>query len=437
MSRADAQPGLRPAARDVSRRRRGAALYLTTIAVSVLVAGMGLALIASQRADRRLQANIGLESQCWWAARSGLELAYAFFEEVSDWRTRASGGTLFSGVEVSPGCVAEVRFFDDDDGSLVNDETDTVRIRSIGTCQGNAVRLEATLAPRPHPVLSYALFNSDYEDVRFRDLVTIAGPVRSSGKIEGENFVRVQGNASFTTRTGGEINGPLSPRIFVDTELSAPQPPLATYLAMATPIAGANGSTCGLRGYNLTPTHNPVGSPNANGIYALDPGNRDVVIQNIHIRGTLIIYNLDGRTVSISSTAWLEPGPLNYPVLMIYGTNVELSMQLSTSLLSELTATRVTPYGSGNLTVLGVDFNENGLLLDTIVSSVRGIVYAPGARVRLGNSGWTMSGCLISRRFEAEDSVRIEHDLSVLNVLAPGFLDAGMRIVQGTYREIP
>jgi len=420
-----------------ARRRRGAALYLTTIAVSVLIAGMGLALIASQRADRRLQANIGLENECWWAARSGLEIAYAYIEQVPDWRNRPSGSTLFSDVAVSPGCVARVQLFDDGDNSLADNSADIVRIRSIGTCIGSSVQLEATIAPRPHPALNYALFNASEEDVRFRGLTTIAGPVRSLGKIEGESFVKTTGSASFTTRTGGEINGPLNPRIFVDTDLPTPNPPLSTYLAMATPIAGANGSTCALRGYNLTPTHNPLGAANPYGIYSLDPGNRDVLLQNVHIRGTLIIYNLDGRTVTINSTAWLEPGPLNYPVLMIYGSNVELSVQPSISLLNELTTVRVTPSGGNNITVIGVDFNENGHLLDTIVSSIRGIIHAPEARVRMGNLGWTFSGCLISRRFEAEDTVRIEHDPSVLSALAPGFMDTGMRLVSGSFREVP
>src|SRR5947207_15453088 len=46
-------------------RRRGAALYLTTLSISVMIASVGLTILATQRADRRIQLNTDLENQAW------------------------------------------------------------------------------------------------------------------------------------------------------------------------------------------------------------------------------------------------------------------------------------------------------------------------------------------------------------------------------------
>src|SRR6476660_405841 len=84
-------------------RRRGAALYLTTVCLSILISGIGLTLIATQRADRRLQSNIDLENQAWWIARAGMEIGLSYTEQAANWRSQVTSNTLFSNLSIGSG----------------------------------------------------------------------------------------------------------------------------------------------------------------------------------------------------------------------------------------------------------------------------------------------------------------------------------------------
>ena len=45
-----------------SRLRRAAVLFTSTVVISLIVGAMGLTLLSTQRADRRLQINIDVEN---------------------------------------------------------------------------------------------------------------------------------------------------------------------------------------------------------------------------------------------------------------------------------------------------------------------------------------------------------------------------------------
>lgn len=414
--------------------RRGAALYLTAVALSIIIAGMGITLIASQRTDRRLQDNMVAEMQAVWAARAGLDIACVYMEQIPDWRQRVSDGILFSDLPLGNDAMCTVEIVDPTDGNLTDNAAEPVSVTSTGQWNGWTHWIRGKFAARPHPALSCAAFGTTGDPMEFRGVCIIKGRVRSHGNMTAASSVHPQSGASFETMSGYSIQDPLAPKTFANTPIAAPQVNINTYLAMASPVFGVMGVDCQLKGCNLTPTYNPTGPLNAQGIYALDAGGRSVLIENIHVQGTLIVYNTGGNPVSFQEAAWIEPGPAGYPVLLIDTNNLhyaELSLDLA--LLRE--NVKLALGGSGGGLGPGMDFNGDGDKLDQFPTSVRGIIWANSTYLSLKSGSWPFVGSAINRHIIVDNGVSIDDDQSLQNKLLPGFIANGMCPVSGSFKE--
>lgn len=423
-----------PYRRNVRHRhgRRAAAVYLLTLSISMLLAGVGFTLIAIQRADRRLQQNVARTDELKWYAQAGIEMALALMEQTPGWRASVTGNDLFRDFPIGDGQVS-VQVFDDTDGQIANNDADPVRIRAIAARDGSLLRLEARLRPRPHPALRYALFGTGTNPLEFEDRAVIRGPVRSHGPILADPGNLVQDDASFETLTGDSIEQPLSPRSFATAAMAAPQPDLAFYQSRATVISGRSGSRCELKGFNLTPTSNPGGQANPHGIYWLRAGGREVLIEDMHLRGTLIITETGTNRVTFRGGLWVEPGPLQYPVLLVDCPWNTLRFDLDSSMTEAAITINLLIFGIG---LGGVDMNEDGDKWDTIFTHVRGLVWSNATGVYLENQRWPFTGCLINGRITVRDDVVVDNDLTLLNAPSPGFVESGMSIEPGSIREV-
>lgn len=356
-----AQP--RAVTRRAARRLRGMAVYLTVVSVSVMVAATGLTLIAVQRSDRRLQENIILDNKLSWYARSGIEMGLMYMERNTSWRQQVQGtctldsetltNCLFEPITVSGWKVA-VQVFDELDGNIANSLADPVRMVATGRQSGVSYKLECRLTPRPHQALTFAAFSGSSLGIQLKSTASVRGPIRAHGNITADSNVTRSDDASFETLSAYTISTNLSPRKFVSTTIPTPVVSVSAYQAMATAIQGGTGSTCELYGYNLTPTSNPTGIVNPNGIYWLDAGGRDVRIENLRVQGTLIITNVYQR-VRFEKACRIEPGSPGFPSLLIDapGRLVEINPDLLS--VSELSVQLRIPGGTGVITVWGVD----------------------------------------------------------------------------------
>lgn len=437
MCRWDTARGRTSAGPDTGRRR-GVALYLTALSISVLVAGTGLTLVAVQRSERTLQTSIVRMHQARWCARAGVKQAMLYMEQVSDWRTRAAGGVIFSALAVGDGTVT-VEVFDDLDGNLANNDAQPVRIVATGSAGGATSRISGQLNARAHPALRQALFASTGR-IEFKGTSECRGPARAHQDIKSVSTVTLADDAAFETMTGYTIENPLTPTSYAVATVAGPTVNLPFYAALATNIRGDYGTRCDLQGYNLTPTNNPEGAANANGIYRLDAGARDVLIKDFHLRGTLIITNTGGKPVSFEGGCWIEPGPLNYPVLLIDAPDQDIDLHMASTTLAELGTNLVIPQNGSNHTPLlhlGVDFNENGLLLDSFLTQIRGVIWTNGSNLGMNTGGWSFVGTAICRSLTINHSIKVDNDLTLLYRPMPGFVESGMQIVPGSFREVP
>ena len=386
------------------RRRRASALYLTTVSISVLIATTALTITAVQRTDRRLHQNLATESESHWYARAGLEMAMAWIENTSDWRTQISGGPLLDQAQIGDGLVT-VAFFDDVDADLANNEADPVRIVSKGEKDGSTYEFEVQLSPIAHDALSYALFAVN--GITFKNDVVIRGPTRAHASIVADNNVRGEADARFETLSGQFIASHLTPQEYVSSAITSPQVDLSFYVSRATPLPFGDdnqdpdwGQKKQFEYSTLSSSLSSFGEVNPDGIYALDALGSDVEFKYLNLEGTLVIYNFAGKKVEFRDSCQMQAGKSGYPVLLVDTDCTEVRFDLPKS-----------------------------------PREVRGVVHAPNSWVVFKNDTWSVTGCIIGREIQIEDKLIIEDAPSLRSTLIPGFLAEGMRVVSGSYQE--
>jgi len=366
--------------------------------MNVLIATTALTITAVQRTDRRLHQNLVTESEVHWYARAGFEMALAYVENTIDWRTQVAD-SLLDQAQIGDGQVT-VEFFDDDDGDLTDDVTDSVRVVSTGERDGAVCRFEAELVPVAHDALQYTLFALG--DIMLNNMVVVRGPVRGHGNILGNPMVSVEADARFETLSGYMISNNLQPQDYDNNGMMPPQVDLSEYLAKATPLDGVIPIEGQLQFAQAVfgPDLNSFGDPNPNGIYAVDAQGGNVEFTDLDLEGTLIVYNSFGGLVEFHDSCQMRTGPLSYPVLLVDQTCSEVW---------------IDP---------GMEPRE-----------ITGVVYAPNSRMVVKNGSWSFTGCLIGNWIEIMDGVIVEDAPSLRSTLMPGFLADGMRVVSGSYQE--
>lgn len=393
------------------------AAFVLVFGIAMLITITGLSLVAVRRAEGRVQSNMMQNTQAQYVALAGVEYALGHLAATSNWRSTLSNGNWF---DMNFGRGRFVVSGIDTDGSLSNDETDPVTITSRGTVENAVSNLSVTVAPRKHQALRYACFADGTLD--FRTNCVIRGPVRTNGSILSDGTVSTQDNASYDAVNGSNVNLQLQPVRLYSTALSYPAPKRADYLAMATPINGDVSYSVELRKYVLTPTRNSEWpyTVNANGIYSLNAGGRDVIIENTHIKGTLIIYNTS-RKVLFQRSCWIEPASQSYPTLLIYTNGADVEFDVDAAMAEGY---------------LGKDMNEDGDTADSFPSIIKGVVWTQNSYIYFHKSNASLYGCMIGNYIRIAELATVNEDPSLADAYMPGFLDTDMQIVQGSWREV-
>jgi len=182
----------------------------------------------------------------------------------------------------------------------------------------------------------------------------------------------------------------------------------------------------------LSPSSNPFGPTNANGIYVLDCGGKDVIIADSRIVGTLMLKHAGGNSAIQGSINW-QPAIANYPALL---TDSKIEIALDSTALSEATvAVNFNPPGSPYPYAGGT---ANTTATDTYPSQITGIVYSSndmdfsGATTILGQV--TVGG----RTSISGTSLKLTYSNLFYSTPPPGFDVGGvpMNPVPGTWQRL-
>ncbi len=411
-------------------RRPGGALYATTLFLSLIVVSGGVSLVASQMTSRQLQANLRASDQSYYLARSGLEWTLAYVDSEPDWRTfMAKGGET----EVDLGGVGKFTVsVVDADGAIADSESDAVGIRVTGEADRAIRGFELTAKPGPHPLLEYALVA--WADIHFKNNFSIYGPIYGTLTTSSDQIPDTKDNAVFCAPSDGTIASWLKPQDDSVDKLSKPDVNLNAFTSIATKVPNRFFKNGVLENVNLTPTDAPDGNVNPNGIYYIDTELKDILLKNVHVKGTLIIKT-GNDSVEFHEACVIEPNETGYPSLLVFGrTNATVDFAMAGT-LSE------NPAGCTEVECLNgdcecMDVNEDGDFDDSFDPSVSGLVWIEAQTTSLRGSSWKFKGCLVGNDIWVDDGVLIDDDPGLSASPIFQFTDGKLHVQPGSVREV-
>ncbi|HEY3242107.1 MAG TPA: hypothetical protein VGM03_02050 [Phycisphaerae bacterium] len=411
-------------------RHRGLALYATTLLISLLVTGAGLSLVTLQMIHRRLQRGILLNTQASLSAGAGMDYVFWSFASDPNWRSNWNAGQTYDLSSLGMGTLSAV--LTDSDSNLRNNDTDTATATATSSVSAILAgqtttarhRLRFTASPGVSPALAYTVFSRD--TVAFSASVSIAAPIRGHGNITDDLSAVISSGASFETVAPGVISANLIPAHYASAAITAPTPDLTFYTSQATPVTATatSGGRFNFMKVNLTPTSNSTGAAiNSKGVYWINAGGKEVRMEYVHVKGTLIITNV-ATQVYMDKACLFESAGFGYPVLLIdAGSNPVNIAFPSGDVLNE----------SGD----SLDYNGDGDQADSISPGITGVVWCNSSSVALGSSAYDFKGCLIGNAISVSGGVRLKYDSALSTTLMPGFTDGKMHLVRGSVTELP
>lgn len=404
-------------------RRRGVMLYATTMMISILVAGAGVTLVSLQFANRRVQSTLTTRRQAQQLGRAGTEWALAAVHATTNWRSAFTASPTQT-LHPDGGGQIDVTL-SDDDGDLLDDDTDAARITVASQLDRQTRTFSLTARPYPHATMAYTVAASG--NVTFTDTATVNGPIYAKGNIVGTGVtVNLGAAAAFDVPAGSVVTPTLTPQHLNAPSYAMPAPDLSYYTSRANAISrtGSSGGNWKLEKAKFTSTYATTGTVNAYGMYWLDLGTKNLDIRECLIEGTLILTGSGSNIITLDKASIIRPGAQLYPSLIVaVGAGSSVNLSIPNESLSEVSA--------------DLDFNGDGDKSDTFTPYVSGLVYVSGASTTLGGSGWLFTGCLQAETVTIGGGVVLgDGETSLAEQLSPGFTDKLLHVVSGTTQEM-
>lgn len=382
-----------------TRRPRRGGVYVAVLGASMLVTLIGLGAMAAVRAQRLQVNNTTDMMKARLYAEAGLELGVAWVRGDPNWRSNRTPGLWASAQPIGDGTFAvEVR--DAVDSSFTNRPYDPIYVRGIGV-RGNAQQIvQATMTPKgvPMDLLGTALHASSQIRVRSGRTLTAQGaPVSTNGGLRNDGTI--DGSVECTlTLIPGTITGSLT--------LLVPDKPMPSsglmnlYVNLGTVISPGGTIDRAV----LTPTRNPWGTPDADGLYVINLSS-DLTIRNTRLQGTLVIRG-SGRRVTIEEAVFFEPARADYPVII---TDAELLIRHNSAGLNLSEASLGTNFNPANAPYLGETDNDQS---DTYPNEIRGVVHTRDVLEIESNP--LIRGLVIVEAKDSSEAVDVDGNLTII-----------------------
>ena len=344
--------------------RRGSA-YLAVLAVTVIVATMGLGALLAIRAQARSAAALADAAEARQYALNAIELGRLWIRKDAQWRTNRTSGAWITQQAFGDGTFS-LEVTDPVDGNLANRPHDPVVFKATGIKGQARQMIQVTLSanPVPLPALQYALHTGGELHVKSaKTLTATSATVSTNGALKNEGTVAGNVEAASASQTG-TVTGSLilgaATKTFPDSSVRD------LYANLGTLIAPGNT----IEKQVLSPGRNPWGTTNPDGVYVIRT-NSDLTIKNTRIYGTLVVI-CPGNTVTFTGAVLIQPVRTDYPTLIVHG-NANFLYSSDGATLSEPTT--------------GVNFNPSDTpyedqsdadTADVYPSEIQGLVHVTG-----------------------------------------------------------
>jgi hypothetical protein len=421
---------LSPAAR---LRRRGG-VYVAVLAISTVVAILGVAAAVAVRADNRAARRLADADEAIVCARSAIEMGRACIAADANWRTTLGNGVWFSGQKLGAATFTlEAR--DPSDGDVTNAPNDPLVLRATAVCGGAKQVVEAALTadPIPLPLLRCAVHTGGQFHLRSNktflatgSTVSTNGAVRNDGTIQANVECNTMGGNNLTVPAPYLVYTKAAPKTFPNRAAT-----IDYYAALGKAIAP--GTTIDKK--LLAPGVNPWGSANPGGVYVIRTTS-DLTIKDSRIYGTLVVL-CPGRKVTVDNSVVIHSARADYPTLIVDGDLVLQHDCGSGIVLSEA--------------AVGMNFNPAGApydgasdsdTADSYTSEVRGLIHVTGTVTFSGTS--KVRGVVVCESTATADAVdvggtdnEIIYDPNLYAHPPQGYaVEVKMRMERGSLRKI-
>ncbi len=416
------------------RFRTGAALYVMVFSTTLIVSLLGLAGIAIVRIERLQAGGCDDMLRARLNARSAVELALRVIANDPNWRTTYSNGVETTTQALGANGRGTVSWIlSDSDGSLTDGDT-ALRLKGIGRI-GDVVQVSEVALPSNQLTCLEVSMHA-------QNLLTIAGSdILSSGTISSNNIVQESGGSNVNIDveavnniTGNDYFGNttigITPRTMPDSSV------FDYYVANGTNISVLSlegGGTRELKQCVLSPTSNPYGATNPQGIYVIDCLGLKVRIKDCRVVGTLVLLNpADTSEIGADYINW-EPAVPNYPSLLVSGSIILIVEDVSNGLDESNT---------GNLNPPGTPFPYSGGFTDSDTadkwpSELKGLFYASG-NISIELKDPKITGVVVSGQdLTIKRNTQIIYSPVFFSNPPPGFRTNIVRAIPGSWLRQP
>lgn len=379
-------------------RGRGSILVLALL-VSASAAALGMWMVVSSDLKVRKGRYLGRAAEARRVAMSGVEIA----------RQRLGGQANFSGTTAtSP---------EHPSHTLVVSVTPTgwreALVQASGAIDDSTSTVFSQLRAVPHASLAYNAISGG--TLSFTG-ATVGGRLRANGRVRVTDDLDFLG--TIETKVGAQVDGdvPAEQVIYDPATQSPASPSLAVYAAQSAALLSVpkDGNDWVIELAYLSPTSNPYGGTNADGLYVFDAGNQNVFLRDVYIRGTLTILN--AKNVTVERGYYHERARSHLATLLVDG-DLDLRLEL--------------PIGE---TDLGIDLNGSGQIRQTETAGPGmngGILYVTGKFS--GPGGGFIRGAILAGQIDIIGSADLQVDPDLDEHPIQEFTESGAwEIVPGT-----
>jgi len=397
------------------------------IAALILLAGMSVVVIAIANEvslDLKMATSLVDADQALETAKVGIDKIVYALNNDANWRTTYTSGTKYGPFALGDGEFTVTLI--DEDGDLADSLIDPVTVRSIATYKDTTRTVSAVLSPPPHEAMMYLAYA--WHDLHIRLAPRIYGDICSEHKVDLHDSAP-DFRGDIYAFSPGDVDDPLDDDdtdvITITTEPADPVPDAAWFVNRGSAMVPPDDGTLRITDKRITPSTNPHGFSNAEGIYYIDANGKNVEFRRCYIEATIVITRAD--KVFFEDGIVHRPALASYPALVVAGKDpgkgtVDYDLDLN---LSE----------SGS----HVDFNGDGDMSDTFAPSVSGVVYA-SKRIRAlqveGDAKTVrFTGVLMSEDVELMGAGNIlEQDPALSTNPVEQFHGVGMKLVKGSFK---
>lgn len=405
------------------RRRRRGSVYIAVLAAAMIVTIVGLSALLATRIQGRSAGAMNRAMNARFYARSAIEMGLYLVHQDPNWRADRVNGTSIAKQSIGSGTFS-LEAIDPQDGDLSDSVSDLLVLTGTGIDGQARHKMQVTLEPvlRPLEALKTCLCAAGQILVTSgQSLAAMEGPVCTNANLIVDGTIYGAVEAQSVSGTGtvvGTVTAPAPPK-----QMPAPDV-FERYQAMATVLPSRDK----IENMVISPSHNPIGPTNPDGLYFIDTNGRDLTITGVRINGTLVV-RCPGQKVILDSAVFLHNYRPYYPTLIVEG-NLEIKIQSKDYNLSE--AAWATSFNPPGAPYLG---QSDGDQMDEFPNEVRGLVHVKGT-VLMSQPALIRGTIICESTVTCDDHVQMLYDPSLFTTPPLGYTAVvGMRIAPGTWRQ--